>query len=528
MKIKGTTCPLFGVDCWAGRSSEPLKTHQVYRADLAGYPGLISNGTVVRETQFFFEEISNNDEENSCMRRQVWTGAFVALNALLAMGCFTFALSNWRSTEAIHFVCYFIVALLASSLKVTLPGIEGTMSVSFVFVLLGALELSLGETLIVGVAAVLVQSYWKLAKPLQPIQVIFNISHLTIAAAASYGTYRYLADGVLPHERVLALMLTAVTYFAINTGSMSAVISLAENKSARAVWTTSYAWMFPCYLVGAAVAAFVYFLDRRIGWEASLVVFPAAYLIFRSFRLYLGRLESAKCHTEQAADLHLRTIEALALAIDAQDHTTHDHLRRVQVYAMELAKDLGLSKVEREALLAAAVLHDIGKIAVPAHIISKPGKLTPEEFEKMKIHPVIGAEILKQVRFPYPVVPIVRSHHEKWDGSGYPDGLKGDEIPVGARILAVVDCLDALASDRQYRRALPLADAMAKVAAEAGTSFDPAIVQLLEHRYLELEEMARERIAELSRRPLTRSFHEDVARASTVSSQDLVEATVTH
>jgi putative nucleotidyltransferase with HDIG domain len=456
------------------------------------------------------------------MRRQFWTEAFVSLNALMAIGCFIFAFSNWRSTETIHFVCYFIVALLAASLKVTLPGIEGTMSVSFVFVLLGSLELSLSETLIVGVAAVLVQSYWKLSKPLHPIQVIFNISHLTVAAAVSYGAYYYLSHGPLQNEPMLALMLTAVTYFAINTASMSVVISLAENKSARSIWVASYAWMFPCYLVGAAVAALVHFLDRHIGWEASLVVFPAVYLIFRSYRLYLGKLESAKSHTEQAADLHLRTIEALALAIDAQDHTTHDHLQRVRVYAMELAKDLGLNEAEREALLAAALLHDIGKIAIPAHIISKPGKLTPEEFEKMKVHPVIGAEILKQVKFPYPVVPVVRHHHEKWDGSGYPDGLKGEEIPIGARILAVVDCLDALASDRQYRRALPLHEAMAKVAAEAGTSFDPAIVQLLEKRYVELEKMAREKIAELAKGTAScRSINRDVARTSPVSLADV-------
>jgi putative methionine-R-sulfoxide reductase with GAF domain len=138
------------------------------------------------------------------------------------------------------------------------------------------------------------------------------------------------------------------------------------------------------------------------------------------------------------------------------------------------------------------VLHDIGKLAVPEHIISKPGKLTPEEFEKMKIHPIVGAEILEQVDFPYPVVPIVRAHHEKWNGSGYPNGLEGEAIPIGARILAAVDCLDALASDRQYRKALPLHEAMAKVASEAGISFDPRVVGILQRRYVELEKLAHE------------------------------------
>jgi putative nucleotidyltransferase with HDIG domain len=152
---------------------------------------------------------------------------------------------------------------------------------------------------------------------------------------------------------------------------------------------------------------------------------------------------------------------------------------------------MNLTDSELEAVRAASLLHDIGKLAVPEHIVCKPGKLTPEEFEKMKVHPVVGAEILARAHFPYPVVPIVRSHHEKWDGSGYPDGLRGTEIPLGARILAVVDCLDALASDRQYRRALPLGKAMEMVAEQAGVSFDPEVVWILQRRYIELEQKAR-------------------------------------
>src|SRR4029077_465286 len=149
----------------------------------------------------------------------------------------------------------------------------------------------------------------------------------------------------------------------------------------------------------------------------------------------------------------------------------------------ELGKKLGLNEVELQALRAASILHDIGKLAVPEHIISKPGKLTVEEFEKMKIHPIVGAEILARVEFPYDVVPIVRSHHEKWNGTGYPDGLVGEAIPIGARILSTVDCLDALASDRQYRRALPLDQAMAVIVSESGRSYDPHIVKILQENY---------------------------------------------
>src|SRR5260370_24219043 len=192
------------------------------------------------------------------------------------------------------------------------------------------------------------------------------------------------------------------------------------------------------------------------------------------------------------AALPLRPIEALALAIEAKDHSTHDHLQRVQVYAIEVGKELGLDEAQLEALRAAALLHDIGKLAVPEHIISKPGKLTREEFEKMKIHPVVGAEILERVRFPYPVVPIVRYHHEKWDGSGYPDGLKGIEIPIGARIMTAVDCFDALSSERPYRRALPPEEAMNALIAESGSSYDPRVVEIMKRRYQELELVVRD------------------------------------
>jgi diguanylate cyclase (GGDEF)-like protein/putative nucleotidyltransferase with HDIG domain len=433
-----------------------------------------------------------NLSKTNSMRRESGARLFVCLTAFAAIGCFGIAFAHWRSDDPIQFFCYFAVALMASSFKVTLPGIDGTMSVNFLFILLGVLEMTFAETLLLGFASVLVQCYWKSTKPLKAIQVIFNLSQLTVATAAAYGVYQYLSVYILHGPQPLALIAAAITYFGFNTCAMSIVISITENKTVREVWSNCYFWSFPYYLVGAAIAGAMHYLDKRMGWQSALLVLPAVYLIYRSYRLYLGKLEYEKVHAEQMSSLHLRTIEALALAIEAKDQTTHQHLQRVRVYAMELAKDLGLTHDETEALRAASLLHDIGKLAVPEHIISKPGKLTPEEFEKMKIHPIIGAEILEQVQFPYPVVPIVHSHHEKWDGSGYPSGLKGEEIPIGARILSAVDCLDALASDRQYRRALPLDEAMKKVVSDSGKSFDPRVVEVLHRRYIELEKMAHE------------------------------------
>jgi diguanylate cyclase (GGDEF)-like protein/putative nucleotidyltransferase with HDIG domain len=255
--------------------------------------------------------------------------------------------------------------------------------------------------------------------------------------------------------------------------------------------------------VGAGVAGMMSWLHGFTDWQTSLLTLPVVYLIYRSYRLYLGKLEDEKRHVEEMADLHMRTIEALALAIEAKDQTTHDHLQRVRVYAIEVAKELEIDREGMDALQAAALLHDIGKLAIPEHIISKPGRLTPEEFEKMKIHPLVGAEILERVRFPYPVVPIVRAHHEKYDGTGYPLGLRGSEIPMGARILAAVDFLDALASDRQYRRALPLHEAMARLVEESGKSFDPQVVKVLERKYVQLEQLVHQRTDSLGKQRLS-------------------------
>ncbi len=425
------------------------------------------------------------------------TKMFVGVMASMGAVSLAFALWHWQSADLARFACYLAVAILASGLKVQLPGIDGTMSVNFLFILLGVMEMSLAETLVIGCTASLVQSVWHARNRLDPVKVVFNVvGMMATASSLTYLTYQWLATKYGISKPIL-LMLAALVFFLANTLPISVVIALTENKSSRKVWSECYFWSFPYYLVGAAAVGLVGIVNRQAGWQTSLLVLPLIYWVYRSYRLYLGRLEAEKArveiekrHVEEIASLNMRTIEALALAIEAKDHTTHTHLRRVRTYAIEVARELGLAAHEIEALRAAALLHDIGKLAVPEQIINKPGKLTPEEFEKMKVHPLVGAEILERVAFPYPVAPIVRSHHERWDGSGYPEGLMREEIPIGARILAAVDCLDALASHRQYRPAVPLAAAMAKVKEKAGTWFDPAVVEVLARRYVELERAA--------------------------------------
>jgi diguanylate cyclase (GGDEF)-like protein/putative nucleotidyltransferase with HDIG domain len=427
------------------------------------------------------------------------------------------------SKNIAEFICYLGIAILASRLKVNLPGITGTLSVNFLFILIGVLELSFTETLILGAVSMLAQCLY----PERPnaIQLAFNVCAGAISTALAYTVYHHPLASILLDSRPILLGVAATVYFIANAGSIAMVISLTERRPLTRILVDCYFWSFPYYLVGAGIAGSIAWLNETFNWETSLLLVPAVYLIYRSYRLYLGKLDDEKRHVEEMANLHLRTIEALALAIEAKDHTTHEHLQRVRIYAIEVAKELKVNGPELEALHAAALLHDIGKLAVPEHIISKPGRLTPEEFEKMKIHTLVGAEILERVRFPYPVVPIVRAHHEKWDGSGYPMGLKGAEIPIGARILSAVDYLDALASDRQYRRALPLREVMQKLAAESGKSFDPKVVEILQRRYQHLEHMALAKAPEEANGPLSTAIkiergHEPAAGFENIVAQD--------
>lgn len=394
---------------------------------------------------------------------------------------------------------YVIAAVLVSGLKLRIPGVLATLSPSYIVIIGALLTLSPAPCIIVGLASVVAQCVIHSNSTPKPIRVIFNMAAVTLAIAAAHLVFQISLLSRLDHTGCLALILASLVYYSVNTLAVAAMIGFANDTPFLEVWRKSYLWTFPQYLVGGCIAGSLHLLNMYIGWLAFVLVVPPLYLIFRSWSVHVGRVEEQQTHIREMADLHLRTIETLALAIDAKDDTTAAHLRRVQVYAAEIGRELNLSDSEMQALNAAALLHDVGKLAVPEYIISKPGKLTPEEFEKMKVHPVVGAELLERVQFPYPVVPIVRHHHEKFDGTGYPDGLAGDEIPVGARILSVVDCLDALASDRQYRRALPLEDAMRIVAGESGKAFDPTIVGILQRRFRELESKAKAETADVAK-----------------------------
>ena len=386
-----------------------------------------------------------------------------------------------RRGVSLELAVFAALTLVSGQFTLKIPSLNSRLSVSEIFgfsciLLFGpeaaAVTLAL-DTLVLG---------WRHRMTRE--QVLFNFGNLTLAVSSSgaiffavAGIPPSLGSATPPGGLLLPLALLTTTYFLVNSSLMAVVIALDARDHPLRVWRAHFLWLAPSYAAGASVALLLVVALRQVHFTALALVPPLLLISYLTLRSSFGRLEDAKGHVDKLNRLYFSTIETLATAIDAKDEVTHSHIRRVQVGAVALAKEMAVSDEQTlKAIEAAALLHDTGKIAVPEHILNKPGKLTPAEFEKMKLHAPIGAEILSAIDFPYPVVPIVRHHHENWDGTGYPDRLHGEEIPIGARILSVVDCFDALTSDRPYRRRMTDEDALTIITERRGTMYDPMVV----------------------------------------------------
>ena len=306
---------------------------------------------------------------------------------------------------------------------------------------------------------------------------------MSISVLASAAMFR-TAMGWLERHQLLtttsllaALLLFSAVHFLLNSLLTSALYAIKQGARLLPLWWSTYCWTSLTNVASASTAGLIYISITQSGMSSLVAAAPLVAIVYATCHFYLKQADERAKAIEEVSRVHLATVEALATAINAKDEITHDHVYRVQVYAAGLAKQFGLGDRDIEALKAGALLHDVGKIAVPDYILNKPGKLTAAEFEKMKIHTIVGAQIMERVGFPYPVVPIVRHHHERWDGRGYPDGLSGEQIPLTARILSVVDAFDAIREDRQYRKAMTRDEACAFLRENAGNQFDPGIVE---------------------------------------------------
>jgi diguanylate cyclase (GGDEF)-like protein/putative nucleotidyltransferase with HDIG domain len=279
---------------------------------------------------------------------------------------------------------------------------------------------------------------------------------------------------------IASLIAIALSWFVVNTTTVSLAISYWMQKTFWSIWREGWSLYVMNTLGSAAAAGLIKWSYEGIDSTVFFLSVPIAVVLYQLFRYHVAKYEQAQNHISDLNKLFLQTVETLAAAVDAKDRYTHGHIRRVQAFANELAICVGVTdESDLLALRAGALLHDIGKIAIPEYILNKPSALTDSEYSKMKLHPVVGANMLKNIDFPYPVVPMVRFHHERWDGNGYPDGLRGEEIPIGARILALVDCYDALTTDRPYRAPMEKEELLAFFRNESGKAYDPQIVDAL-------------------------------------------------
>ena len=414
----------------------------------------------------------------------------------------------------VSFAGLLILTVASSRFTVPVTNVDGVSesnkSVADAFIFLAVMMYTLAPANNLGPAIILAAivgfvSSFSFAKRMS---TVFAIGTLIISTFVASLVYRVLllslAGGALDGNKsavVLDLLLFPLCVFGIVQYALSTFGTIAFNafhsgKGRITVSPESLVWTFITQVANVTSAAFFYSAIHGGGLPflfVGVLIVGLVHLLYRFNEKRVSEVTRSQAdkvrYVEEIASLHMNTIESLAIAIDAKDQTTHGHVRRTQIYATEMGRLLKVTESESRALVAGALLHDIGKLAVPEYILNKPGKLTEAEFAKMKIHPTVGGDILKRVNFPYPVEDIVRYHHEKWDGSGYPKGLKGENIPLVARIISVVDFYDATRCDRPYRKGMKREDSLALLNKMTGSSFDPKMVALFTKHVTEFDQL---------------------------------------
>ena len=442
--------------------------------------------------------------------RAYWRAVVAAGALVLAWGfgrCLGFGATQWA-----QLVVLASLVVTSGMVPVRIPGTKASLTAGDCFIFLGAVFLGAPAAVVLGALDAFTSSLSTSRRATSWIAAPACIAVTSLAAARVF-YFALAAEGIAREplgmgapvsleQLALPLVSAALVQYVLSGALIATLGALKGRRSVWACWREGFLWTSWTFFAGAIAAAVVYSAIARFGLLYVVFSVPVIAATFATYRTYFERVAEQTREAAELSRLHLATVEALATAIDAKDQTTHFHVRRVQIYCARVGELMGLGAAEIKALKAGALLHDVGKLAVPDHILNKPGKLTEAEFEKMKIHTTVGGQILERVGFPYPVVPVVLYHHEQWDGRGYPEGLKGEEIPLTARILSVVDCFDSVREDRPYRRGMTREEACSMLRRGAGAHFDPRVVELFLCR---LEEFEAEIEAQgLGRRGLTR------------------------
>jgi diguanylate cyclase (GGDEF)-like protein/putative nucleotidyltransferase with HDIG domain len=406
---------------------------------------------------------------------------YVAAVVVAGLACVVVAAMQLRLENAGLFAVLMALAVATSAVKIELPLGRSQSNLSLSHAVNFWALFALGPAATTCIAAISAWAQCTLRAGVRnPVhRVVFSVGSLAVTVSTAGLPLMLIgSDTTSIAALARAAAIVAPIYFFVNTALVAGAIALSTRQPVGRIWQRNFLWSAPSYLAGAGLAALAAIAADRgwFGWLALLGV--PLYLVFRSYHTVVARLREEQEQTHRAMEVQLATIEALALAIEAKAGCTPEHIRSIQQYAAMLAEACGLPDEEVQAVRTAALLHDIGNMAVPEHILSKPDALTPEQFERVKIHPRVGAEVLRDVPFGAPVADLVLYHHERWDGLGYPTGLRGEDIPIGARILAIADCYSTLQADRPYRAARTQSDAVALLKEYAGIAFDPALVDL--------------------------------------------------
>ena len=408
--------------------------------------------------------------------------------AIVGRGFVVVAESGLRSF-LILLVLALILALTSARHIIQFPGTKTSFSVAEIFTFFAAITLGPYYAALLAGFEMLVACRRLHVKP---AMYLFNPANVALSIFVAGSLHRdlkaFLSSSAIvngPGQEVLAfavpLIALATAHYFLHISLVAFMVRLSKGTRIRDTVKGTFLLESATSVAAASVAGVLNFTSSNFGLLGSSValalVIPVPLIIYWTFKNNQDKLQEQQRHYREMSEINDSILQMLAMAIDAKDQTTHEHIQRVRHFASRMGEQLGLSMPEIDALKAGALLHDIGKLGVPGYILNKPGKLTEHEFEQMKMHTIIGADMLSNISFPYPVVPIVRHHHERWDGKGYPDGLRGETIPITARILTLVDNYDALRSDRPYHRGMSQQETLEYLRLNAGTYFDPKLVE---------------------------------------------------
>jgi hypothetical protein len=425
--------------------------------------------------------------------KQQAANVYIGLVAALGLVVLVANSINVRTSgiDPVMFVVILVLAGIAQRNPVVLFR-SSAISVAFAVKIAAYVLFGTPVALWATVVVVAVNAYTPKPKPAR--KILFNFGGMMLSTYLASSTYQ-LVGGLVPPgafvPTMLAVALSAAVYFAANSALTAAVITLTSSSRFVDVWVQNFAWMPVNYLATAVNGAALALAYQSLGVIGVIVFVLPLGIAWYSFRLYMMKStqvrernrelvsmnENLHRTTERLEASHVSVIAALLGSLAAKERSTHSHSDATMQHALAVAKSLGLGPDEIAAVNLGTLFHDIGKIGIPEHILLKPSALTEEEWAEMKTHPVIGANLIGEVPNLERIRPIVLAHHEHYDGSGYPNGLKGDEIPLAAQIISVADTYEAMTSTRPYRPALGHAEAVAELRRVAGSQLNPIVVE---------------------------------------------------